>query len=276
MYSHYINYNNCNIYYRKTGKGPYVVLIHGFAEDGSIWKYQQHFLQNDFTLIIPDIPGSGKSDIIDETGIEDARLIDVYADIIKEIIDAEDIGSCAVIGHSMGGYIALAFAEKYPERLNGIGLFHSTAYADTEEKKEARRKGIAFIQKHGAHEFLKQSIPNLFGDAFKQSHPEQVDHLIEAAGNFTATALVQYYKAMMERPDRIDILKKVSKPVLFIIGEDDKSVYLQDSLSQCYLPCKSLITIYPNIAHMGMWEAKNQANATVLKFLNYSLNVLCS
>ncbi|MFT3947629.1 MAG: alpha/beta hydrolase [Agriterribacter sp.] len=276
MSHRYINYNDCNIYYRKTGKGPYVVLIHGFGEDGNIWKYQEAFLQNNFTLIIPDIPGSGKSDIMDQGNIADASLIEVYAAIIKAIIDAENIENCVVIGHSMGGYIALAFAEKYPERLNSLGLFHSTAYADTEEKKEARRKGIAFIQKHGAHEFLKQSIPNLFGDAFKQSHREQVDHLIEAAGNFTGTALVQYYKAMIERPDRINILKKISKPVLFIIGEDDKSVYLQDSLSQCYLPCKSLINIYPNIAHMGMWEAKNQSNAAMMKFLNYSLDALCS
>ncbi|PVD52945.1 alpha/beta hydrolase [Terrimonas sp.] len=276
MSRHYINYNNCNICYRKTGSGPYVVLIHGFGEDGSIWRYQEAFLKNNSTLIIPDIPGSGKSAVMDQGDTKDAKLIETYADIIKKIIDAELIETCAVIGHSMGGYIALAFAEKFPEKLNSLGLFHSTAYADTAERKDARRKGIAFIQKHGAHEFLKQSIPNLFGDAFKQSHPELVQQLIEAAGNFSSEALVQYYKAMMERPDKIDILKKVSKPVLFIVGEDDKSVYLQDSLSQCYLPGKSLVNIYPSIAHMGMWEAKNQANATLMKFLNYSSDAVCS
>ncbi|MFT3748014.1 MAG: alpha/beta hydrolase [Agriterribacter sp.] len=276
MSDKYINYNNCNICYRKTGRGPYAVLIHGFGEDGNIWKYQEAFLQNHYTLIIPDIPGSGKSVVMDQGDIKDAKLIETYADIIKKIIDIELVETCAVIGHSMGGYIALAFAEKFPEKLSSLGLFHSTAYADSTEKKDARRKGVAFIQKHGAHEFLKQSIPNLFGDAFKQSHPGQIEQLIEASGNFSKEALVQYYKAMMERPDRIDILKKVSKPVLFIIGEDDKSVYLQDSLSQCYLPGKSLINIYPDIAHMGMWEAKDQANATVMKFLNYSSDAVCS
>lgn len=276
MSDHYINYNNSSIYYNKIGNGPYVVLIHGFGEDGNIWKYQVDFLKQHFTLIIPDVPGSGKSALMWQNNTDDADLIEKYADIIKQIMDAEAIEKSVVIGHSMGGYIALAFAEKYSAYLNGLGLFHSTAFADTDEKKEARKKGVAFIEKHGAHEFLKQAIPNLFAPQFLASHQKQVDQLIESASNFTDQALVQYYKAMMERPDRINILKKVSKPVLFIIGEEDKSVYLQDSLKQCYLPSKSFINIYSNVAHMGMWEAKNQSNASVLKFLNYSLDGLCN
>lgn len=276
MSDHYIKYNNRSVYYSKTGNGPYVVLIHGFGEDGSIWKYQEAFLRKDFTLIIPHIPGSGRSEAMEQGNIENAKLMDHYADIIKKIMEAELIETCIVIGHSMGGYITLAFAQQYPESIRGLGLFHSSAFADTTEKKEARNKGIAFIQKHGAHEFLKQSIPNLFAAQFLNAHTAQVDQLIDLSANFTDDTLVQYYKAMRERPDRVDILKKISKPVLFIIGEDDKSVYLQDSLKQCYLPCKSFINIYPNIAHMGMWEAKNQSNASILKFLNYSLDGLCN
>ena len=274
MSDHYITCNNKSIYYRKSGVGPCVVLIHGFAEDGKIWKYQETFLKDKCSLIIPDLPGSGKSELMPAGSIEDSKLIEQYAEIIKKIIDAEAIKNCILIGHSMGGYITLAFAEKYAEYLNGFGLFHSTAYADSDEKKEARRKGIAFIHKHGAHEFLMQSIPNLFAATFLSKHKGQVNKLIGAAGNFTDEALVQYYRAMMERKDRIDILKKSKKPVLFIIGEEDKSVYLQDSLEQCYLPCKSFVNIYPNVAHMGMWEAKNQSNAGILKFLNYTLDEL--
>lgn len=265
-----ITYNNNIIHYRKTGNGPYVMLIHGFGEDGSIWKYQEEFLCEKYTLIIPDLPGSGKSELVAQGDIEDAGLIELYADVVKKILEVEGCGVCTMIGHSMGGYITLAFAEKYAESINGFGLFHSTAFADTGEKKEARKKGIAFIQKHGAHEFLKQSIPNLFGTAFLTAHKSQVDALIEAAGGFTGEALIQYYSAMMERPDRISTLQKASKPVLFIIGEEDKSVYLQDSLKQCHLPGKSSVNIYPGVAHMGMWEAKNLANADIMKFLNFT------
>jgi len=268
-----IVYSDVNVFYKVTGEGAPVVLIHGFAEDGTVWKYQELFLKGNFRLIIPDIPGSGQSDYLPIDNIPASGIMERYADVIKKIIEAESIESCVVIGHSMGGYIALAFAQKYGDSINGLGLFHSTAFADTEEKRKARIKGIEFIQKHGVQEFLKQSVPNLFGAKFTAEHNTDIAELINASGNFTSKALVHYYEAMMHRPDRTEVLKNISKPVLFIMGEEDKSVYLQDSLSQCHLPELSLINIFPDVAHMGMWEMKDQANVTVMKFLNYTLDV---
>lgn len=264
-----LQYKGVDIAYRVVGNGPDVVLIHGFGEDSGIWKYQEAELASHFRLIIPDLPGSGQSHFLPGDDTAPSGIISSYADIVKNIIANEAVRQCVIAGHSMGGYIALAFAAKYGDMLAGLGLIHSTAYADSEEKKEARLKGIAFIQKHGAQEFLKQSIPNLFGDIFKTTHPESVQELIDLAANFSADTLVQYYEAMMYRPDSIDVLKKIKKPVLFIIGEEDKSVYLQDSLSQCYLPVLSLINILPRVAHMGMWEMKDHTSATIMEFLNY-------
>lgn len=262
-------YKGTDISYRINGRGPDVVLIHGFGEDSSIWKFQETFLAANFRLIIPDLPGSGKSPYRPAGDTPAEGIIGSYADIVKKIISEEAVQHCVIIGHSMGGYIALAFAAKNEDMLAGLGLVHSTAYADSVEKKEARSKGISFIQKHGAQEFLKQSIPNLFGDSFKATQPELVQELIDGAANFSAPALVQYYEAMMGRPDSIEVLKKFQKPVLFIIGEEDKSVYLQDSLSQCFFPDLSLVNILPHVAHMGMWELKDCTNATIVEFLNY-------
>ena len=140
-------YQHANIFYRSTGKGKRVMLLHGFAEDGSIWENQIAFLKNHFRLLIPDIPGSGRSELIPDGDIA------TYTEVIKAII-ADDLqrqgneGSeeITMIGHSMGGYIALAFAEKYPQQLAAFGLFHSTAFADNEEKKLARAKAILFIK----------------------------------------------------------------------------------------------------------------------------------
>ena len=112
-------------------------------------------------LIVPDLPGAGKSDMIDDMSMEG------MAEMLKAIIDKEKISSFVLIGHSMGGYITLAFAEKYPQYLIKFGLFHSTAYADNEEKKAIRRKGIDFIKEHGAFEFLKNTTPNLFSPDYK-------------------------------------------------------------------------------------------------------------
>lgn len=262
-------YDGARIYYETEGSGPPVMLIHGFGEDSAIWRYQRAFLKAHFRLIIPDLPGSGRSDLLPISPEQLPSAIEIYADCMQRVLEKEGIEQCTMLGHSMGGYVALAFAHYNPGRLNGLGLVHSTAFADNEEKKETRRKGIAFIQRYGAHEFLKQSIPNLFGEAFTREHPEQIKALTAAAANFTDAALVQYYEAMIGRPDRTSTLKNITIPVLFIIGKEDKSVYLQDSLKQCYLPAKALIDILRHTAHMGMWEQKDQVNDTIMKFLNY-------
>ncbi|MBX2921293.1 MAG: alpha/beta hydrolase [Chitinophagaceae bacterium] len=262
-----IQYKNSPVAYTVGGKGPAVMLIHGFGEDSRVWEHQVAYLKKSFRLILPDIPGSGKSPYINLA--QQPQVMDAYATMMKCILEEEKANRCTVIGHSMGGYTALALADHFPDCLNGLGLVHSTAYADTAERIETRRKGISFIQKYGAQEFLKQSIPNLFGKAFSEQHTEEVQKLVDRAGNFSSEALVQYYDAMIERPDRISVLKKISKPVLFIIGEEDKSVYLQDSLNQCYTPLLSLIDILPGVAHMSMWEKKDHTNITLMKFLNY-------
>ena len=132
-----LSFRGIDISYRMTGKGPDVVLLHGFGEDGNVWKFQEAFLTPYFRLIIPDLPGSGGSPFLPMDGIPQADIISGYADIIKKIAEKEAVRHCVLLGHSMGGYIALAFAAKYEDMPAGLGLVHSTAYADSEEKKEA-------------------------------------------------------------------------------------------------------------------------------------------
>jgi pimeloyl-ACP methyl ester carboxylesterase len=268
--SKFIQYKNKSIRYRVFGKGKPVVLVHGFGEDGNIWNELIKDLQNNFHLIVPDIPGSGKSEMLDgDISIED------YADVIKEILANElsevsptggDLEGAVVvmIGHSMGGYITLAFAEKYPELLNGFGLFHSSAFADDEEKKQTRRKAIDFIKANGAYAFLRTSIPNLF--AGKQ-HLKEMEDLIEDGKKFSSEVLIQYSYAMINRPDRTEILKTFCKPVLFIIGEKDNAIPLQASLQQCHLPAIAHVHILQNAGHMGMVEETITGKKIIEAFL---------
>jgi len=268
METYSITYNNSTVIYRVTGTGKPVVLIHGFGEDGTVWQSQIDFLKNDFTVIIPDIPGSGQSEFLENANIE------TYAEVIKLILDAEvqktplyTIGGFAIIGHSMGGYITLALAEKYPQYLNSFGLFHSTAFADSEEKKEIRRKAIEFIEKKGADAFFKLTTPALFTEHFSKNYMEIITSLLIKEKKFTTVTLIQYYKAMIGRPDRISVLRNFNNPILFIIGEHDIAIPLQSSLQQCYVPSKSFVTILDQSAHMGMWEEKDKANNILLDFL---------
>ncbi len=262
MESKNISYQSSNIFYRITGKGKPVVLIHGFGEDCDIWQHQIDFLKDHFQLIIPDLPGSGKSELVKDANIE------TYADIIKEIITSEvqTEGVC-LIGHSMGGYITLSFAEKYPHLLSSFGLVHSSAFNDSEEKKATRLKSIEFIKKHGAYEFLKPAIQGLFGEYWSKDHQPEIDALVENSKSFTSDALVQYYQAMIARQDKTPVLKNFPHPILFIIGVFDNAVPFAQSLKQTYLPDQSYIYILRSSAHMGMWEQTDQVNIALSEFL---------
>ncbi len=165
-----ISYNGKRIFYRSMGEGPVVVLLHGVPFDSSLWSNQFAALPG-FKLLIPDLPGSGRSEMVDNMSMEG------MAECVKNIVIHETASlffksgephSVVVIGHSMGGYVTLALAEKYPELLRGFGLFHSTAYADSEEKKHSRRKIIDSIHEKGVAEFVKTSIPNLFSQITKK------------------------------------------------------------------------------------------------------------
>ncbi|MBO9593386.1 MAG: alpha/beta hydrolase [Niabella sp.] len=256
-----ININNSIIHYTVEGVGRPVVLLHGFGEDSTVWENQVEYLRHNYQVIVPDIPGSGQSELISDVSMES------IAEVITRILEAEELESVVLIGHSMGGYAALAFAEQYPHLLDGFGLFHSTAAADTEEKKETRRKGIAFIEKHGANEFLKTTIPNLFSAHTKETNPELIGRFTDRLPVFSKPALKSYYEAMIKRPERIDLFSKTDLPVLFIIGEQDAVISFEDVLKQASMPRVSYIHVLHQSGHMGMLEEPAKANAAIEEFL---------
>jgi len=252
------------LYYTVWGEGIPVMLVHGFAEDGSIWENQRVALEPYFKLIIPDLPGSGKSEQLKEGSME------VFADALQSIVLGENLQSLVMIGHSMGGYITLAYAEKYASMLNGYGLFHSSAYADDNEKIEIRRKGIRFIRDNGSAKFLEQATPGLFSEQTKVDNPSLVQEIIDRYANFNPESLVQYYESMIDRPDRTKVLKESKLPVLFILGKYDNAVPLNRGLEQTHLPYISYIHICNSSGHMGMLEESSQCNEILKMFINQS------
>jgi len=262
-----ILYQTINIGYKTFApEGPAtspVILIHGFAEDGSIWDHQAAYLKNTHRLIIPDLPGSGRS-----SPLSGDTSMEALAGAVKAVLEAEKVKDGIMIGHSMGGYVTLAFAGLFPGMLKAFGLFHSTAYADSEEKKAARRKGMDFIRKNGAAAFIKQSTPNLFSETSRNQHPEWVTTLTDRYAGFHPDSLIRYYEAMIQRPDRTHVLQQFTGPVLFIMGEQDGAVPLITSLQQSHVPAMSYIHILENSGHMGMMEETSRANLFLEEFLN--------
>jgi pimeloyl-ACP methyl ester carboxylesterase len=264
-----ITHRGKKIFYRTIGEGPLVVLLHGVPFDSRLWV-NQFPLSEKYKLVIPDLPGSGHSEMIDDMSMEG------MAECMKGLLVHETASlffksgephSVVVIGHSMGGYITLALAEKYPELLNGFGLFHSTAYADAEERKQTRKKTIDLIRQKGVAEFVKTSIPNLYGTITKEKKPEMIKEEIERASNFSAETIVSYQLAMMQRPDRTDVLRKSTVPVLFILGKYDAAVPLKDGLEQCSLADLNYIHILETAGHVGMKEEPMESNTILLNYL---------
>ncbi|HYF29693.1 MAG TPA: alpha/beta hydrolase [Chitinophagaceae bacterium] len=250
-----------NLWYRLRGEGQPVMLVHGFGEDHRIWDEQVIQLEKRFRVILPDLPGSGDSELAPDVSMDN------MAEALYVILQEEEIDSIALFGHSMGGYVALAFAEKYPNVVSALGLVHSTAYADNEEKKATRRKGIEFIRNHGVHEFLKGIVPNLFSAATKQAYPELVTRLIDRYRNMDSYALIAYYEAMMQRPDRTEVLKNFKRPVLFMAGEQDTVIPHDHVVQQSGLTLLSHLHVLHRSGHMGMWEEPNECGFILEDFI---------
>jgi pimeloyl-ACP methyl ester carboxylesterase len=261
------------LFYREEGSGLPVILLHGFAEDSAIWNNQAGYLRSGYRLIIPDLPGSGLST---PTGTPAAGAattsMESMAETVLTILNHEGIDKCVLIGHSMGGYATLAFAEKYPDRLKGFGLFHSTAYPDSEEKKAARRKSIDFIRSNGSAPFIRQSIPNLFAAETRTGRPDLIQTTIDRYSGFSPELLIAWYEAMIHRPDRTAVLKDTTTPVLFVIGKEDQAVQPEHTLRQSHLPSISHIHILQRSAHMGMLEEPDQSNRLLQSFLNFVIH----
>jgi pimeloyl-ACP methyl ester carboxylesterase len=253
-------YKNKNLVYRVEGTGPVVVLIHGFGEDGTIWKNQLP-LSSSFRVIIPHLPGSKTSDLLENMSMES------MAESIYFLLMEEGVEKCTMIGHSMGGYVTLAFAEKYPSMLESFGLFHSTALADTEEKKSNRREGIQKIKTDGVAAFLKDFIPNLYSSSAQTTYQSIIQQHIKDVNYFSEATLISYYQSMMERPDRTAVLKQNKMPVLFVLGRKDSIIPFENALKLATVPDVMYIHALENSGHLGMVEEPEKSTKIINKFL---------
>ena len=251
------------IYYIKQGNGMAVVLIHGFPFSGAIWKTIVENLANEFTVIIPDLPGSGLSPLEQEKDIPQMAMG------IKAILDFEKIDKAILVGHSMGGYIAFSFANQYPASVIALSIVHSTPIADDEEKIKNRKKIIDLIKNGGKSIFIKQMIPNLFAQDFKQTNSSLVEEITETALGNKEAALINYYNAMISRKDYSEELMKFDFPMQWIMGMEDNILNYTKNLEKCIKSNINFVHCYANCGHMSMIEKPEFLIPDLLKFFRY-------
>lgn len=257
----FIAHKEQGLAYWTIGAGPVLVLLHGFCEDSRIWWPFVEPLVQDYQIVGIDLCGFGKSD----TPIDPS--MGTLATAVEAVLRALSVEKAALLGHSMGGYVALAFAEMYPDKLTGLGLFHSHPYADSAPKRANRQKVIEFVKIHGVEPFVAQLSKKLFGYLFSDEHPESIASFVQRAAQYTPDAVIAAAAAMKNRPDRSQVLEDLSCPVLFIVGKEDRAIPKRDSLQQLVLPDFGLIHLLPEVGHMAMYEAPEQCLAAIREWL---------
>jgi len=262
---HY-NYGIDQLAFYDEGKGDQtILLIHGFGEDNGIWKNQIAFLSAYYRVIAPNLPGVHCKPLA--LHHSQAPSIRMYVEVLHELMHHLHIEQYYIIGHSMGGYIGLSFADYYVNHILGLLLFHSTTYEDNEAKKTSRMKVAEFIQEWGVSKYLETATPNLFGDVFKKSNPEAIQNVIDSGLGISQEAMIQFVFAMRNRNAMTHLLQQNTIPVWMIAGEADLAVPIQDSLEQIKLLPSSNSLVLENVGHMGMLEATNQVNQFIKKML---------
>ena len=224
-----------------------LVLLHGFMENSEIWNDMEPTLSKEFTLVKIDLPGHGKSE-----NYQEINTPDFMAEKVKEVIDFLKLEKINLLGHSLGGYVSLAFAEKFPEFLESLTLFFSTTLPDDDEKKEIRKRSIAVIDEN-FETFVKTSIPNLFSDTEKDILEGKINLAKKIALSTNKNGVKAAQLGMRERPNRTEILENFEGKILIIAGKHDNAVKTENLLK--IIPDKTNIKTYVlDCGHCGHWE----------------------
>lgn len=252
--------------YTIKGEGEAVLWLHGLALDRRIWDEFTNDIGGDYKHILIDLPGAGES-----ADLEAPTTIEEFAVNVKTALNVENIDHVTVIGHSMGGYVALALIDLYPGLVTRLCLFHSQPFADDTAKKADRKKLMTFIEKNGSEPWMKEFYPGLFTEGNRHKLSSTIKLLTERGIQLNQSAVINTIEALMNRPDRSKVLENFAGPVLFIVGVEDAAIAKNNSLAQLDIPDLSFVEMLDDVAHMGMFEAPNETKNAIKELLHFPI-----
>lgn len=256
----FIEYLSQNVHYTDKGEGPVLVLLHGFTESLEIWKSFSDTLSESFRVVCIDLPGHGRT-----ANFAANHTMELMASVVHSVLVHCNIKECIMVGHSMGGYVSLAFANLFPAMLKGLILFHSQADCDDQDAKRNRDRAINLI-KMNRHGFLNQFIPDLFADCNREKLQYEINVLKNQAGSISAKALIAALEGMKSRPDLRELLSGIEIPVMFIAGKLDTRISFSKVLEQLALPKHAEALLLDGVGHMGYLEAPEITMEAVRSF----------
>jgi pimeloyl-ACP methyl ester carboxylesterase len=253
-------YKHIPVNFTDAGKGPAVVLLHGYLENLGMWQAFAKTLSTRFRVVCIDLLGHGKT-----PSLGYVHPMEDFADAVKAVLDHLRLRKYAVIGHSMGGYVALALAEAFPDNIRALGLFYSTAKEDSEEKKEMRLRAMEAI-KHNHKTFVRTMIPGLFTEENKVKYQKEIEIAIAEALTMSKQSVLAAMAGMRERKDREALLHFAPYPVLIISGKHDPRISLAEMQPQMAAPNVQAAHITEH-GHMGHIEDSEKCLFLLSEFL---------
>lgn len=247
--------------YELSGEGYPLVFIHGFCESSSYWEGVHDEYSDEFRVITLDLPGFGKSALPNQ-----AFSLGEIGDSVADLLSSLSIDQCIIIGHSLGGYVALELLRNHRQLATAICLFNSSAFADPPDKKENRNKLIEFISKNGVQPFLSTFVPSLFYLETSEKHESVISRIRDEGMSIQPESVILYAAAMRDRVESIDLLTKYPDRVLLISGEYDQNVPLQKSREMAAYLKSSHFHIMPESAHMSWYEQRDLSSAAIRQF----------
>lgn len=253
-------FRNAAVRYSDRGKGRVIVLLHGFLESIEIFDQYAAALSKKFRVITIDLPGHGRSECIGYV-----HTMEMMAQCVKHVMDHLGLRRYLMAGHSMGGYVALAFAEMYPDNLTGLCLFHSTAWGDTPARKKERTRAIELVKtNHGR--FARELVKKLYAPANRARLKDEITRHKKIASSTGKQAVIASLEGMKERANRELVLRFAPFPVLFIVGMHDTVIPWETVKEQSERPQRSRLLILEHSAHMGFFEEKERSLEQLMLF----------
>ena len=241
-----LNYYETPIYYEIHGKGPAIVLLHGFLESLTMWERLTPILSTNKTVVTIDFPGFGKSGVVDTV-----HSMELMANIVDQIIKLHSLETISIIGHSMGGYVALAYCEIYPTSVENLILLNSTPEADSPKGKINRERTLRLVDKNSAL-FLTMAVQNLFTQDAQEKHASEIEKMKNDVLRFPLEGIKAAISGMKNRKDRTSVLKNFQGGKLMVCGRHDSLIPYKVSTTLAKETFTPIIKL--NGGHMGMIE----------------------
>lgn len=254
-----ITFKNANISFSDIGKGTAVVLIHGFLENATMWQNIVPELSKRNRVITIDLLGHGKTDCLGYV-----HSMELFAETIEAVLKHLRIKKSILIGHSLGGYVALAFAEKHPKKIKGLCLMNSTSNEDDNDRKALRIRANKMIQNNFTN-MVTMSFANVFGEQSRTIYKEEMKAAIKEALQTPLQGYIAAQEGMRIRPNRNGVLTKNDFKKLIIIGEKDPVLDLEISLAEIKKTNSAFIS-FPD-GHMSHIENKPELIVALKEFV---------